>query len=46
MLYTETIVPWISEWLMYYELWLSTGEWLGGGIHPQKKNEQDEKETA
>lgn len=28
-----TIVPWASEWLFYYELWLSTGEWLGGGVH-------------
>jgi hypothetical protein len=26
-----TIVPWISEWLLFYELWLFTGEWLGGG---------------
>lgn len=33
----ETIVPWASEWLFYYELWLSTGEWLGGGIHLSKK---------
>jgi len=33
----ETIVPWTSEWLFFYELWLSTGEWLGGGIHLSKK---------
>jgi hypothetical protein len=26
-----TVVPWISEWLIYYELWLVTGRWLGGG---------------
>jgi hypothetical protein len=26
-----TIVPWISEWLLFYELWLFTGDWLGGG---------------
>lgn len=25
------IIPWIKEWLFYYELWLSTGEWMGGG---------------
>lgn len=30
----DTIVPWTSEWLMHYELWHVTGEWLGGGIHP------------
>jgi hypothetical protein len=35
-LITKYIIPWISEWLYYYEIWLSTGEWLGGGIHPKK----------
>ncbi|MGH2773459.1 MAG: hypothetical protein ACRDIU_10050 [Actinomycetota bacterium] len=30
-LISSTIVPWISEWLLYYELWLITGKWLGGG---------------
>jgi hypothetical protein len=25
------IVPWIAEWLYFYEIWISTGEWLGGG---------------
>lgn len=29
-----TIVPWASLWLAYYETWLATGEWLGGGVHP------------
>lgn len=24
----DTIVPWTSEWLMYYESWMTTGEWL------------------
>ena len=33
----ETIVPWISLWLMYYEAWLATGEWLGGGIKHQRE---------
>lgn len=27
----STIAPWISEWLFYYELWVITGRWLGGG---------------
>ena len=31
-LISETIVPWISVWLYYYELWFVTGIWLGGGI--------------
>lgn len=34
MLLVETIVPWTSEWLFHYELWLLTGEWYGGGIAP------------
>lgn len=25
----EKIVPWTAEWLVYYELYLITGEWLG-----------------
>ena len=36
-LIAKTIIPWASEWLLYYELWLATGVWLGEGIHPSKK---------
>ena len=31
--WAETLVPWASLWLYYYEIWQETGEWLGGGIH-------------
>ena len=31
------IIPWISEWFYYYENWLVTAKWLGGGIHRGKK---------
>ncbi len=31
----KTIVPWISSWLYFYEVWMATGEWEGGGIHPK-----------
>jgi hypothetical protein len=31
----QTLVPWLLEWLFFYEGWLATGEWLGGGTHPQ-----------
>jgi len=24
-------------WLFYYEIWLATGEWCGGGVHPEKR---------
>ena len=30
----EFIMPWISLWLYFYEVWLITGEWLGGGHEP------------
>jgi hypothetical protein len=29
MLIVDTIVPWAAEWLLHYEIWLATGEWLG-----------------
>lgn len=34
----DTIVPWICEWLYFYEIWLITGKWCGGGKHPNKKD--------
>lgn len=29
----KTIIPWTSEWLLHYEIWVVTGTWHGGGIH-------------
>jgi hypothetical protein len=29
----ETTVPWGLDWLAFYELWLMTGKWTGGGRH-------------
>ena len=34
MLLSKTIVPWAIEWLYYYEIWLYTNVWNGGGEHP------------
>ncbi|UXX80886.1 hypothetical protein N7E81_07205 [Reichenbachiella carrageenanivorans] len=34
-LIVDYIIPWVSLWLFFYEIWLVTGEWKGGGIHPQ-----------
>ena len=31
---SKTIIPWTIEWLYFYEIWLATGEWCGGGEHP------------
>jgi hypothetical protein len=28
----DTIVPWASLWLFYYEMWHAAGVWFGGGI--------------
>jgi hypothetical protein len=25
----QKIIPWIAEWLVYYELYLICGKWLG-----------------
>lgn len=30
----RTIVSWTYLWILYYEEWLYSGEWKGGGIHP------------
>lgn len=34
----DKIIPWTSLWLYYYEVWKVTGEWEGGGKHPQLNN--------
>ena len=31
---SRTAVPWTMEWLFFFEIWMTTGEWCGGGIHP------------
>lgn len=32
---TQTYVPWTAEWLWYFEDWLTTRQWAGGGQHPE-----------
>jgi hypothetical protein len=29
----QTIVPWTAVWLFYFEEWLTSDEWKGGGVH-------------
>lgn len=36
MMLSQTIIPWASEWLLNYEVWLAIGEWCGGGMHPKR----------
>ena len=37
MLVVHTTVPWTSEWLLNYEIWLATGTWYGGGEWPPRR---------
>lgn len=37
----KTIIPWAAEWLLYYEIWVVTGEWKGGGIHPTNDEKKE-----
>ncbi len=36
----STIIPWLAAWLFYYEMWHATGEWLGGGEHPETNEDE------
>lgn len=38
--FSETLVPWTAEWLFHYEIWLATGDWRGGGCHPQSDSKK------
>ncbi|MGS4884955.1 hypothetical protein [Roseibium sp. MB-4] len=35
----ETIVPWTFAWLYYFEEWLVSDEWKGGGVHPSDEDD-------
>lgn len=35
----DTIVPWAYLWLTYFEDWLLSNEWKGGGKHPGEEDE-------
>ncbi len=37
-LIVSTIIPWTSDWLFYYELWLPNGEWFGGGHNEYRED--------
>lgn len=36
-LLAETTVPWSSRYLFFYEGWLATKSWRGGGRHPTRE---------
>ena len=33
----QTIVPWSALWLFYFEEWLVSDQWKGGGDHPSER---------
>lgn len=37
MFYVKSLIPWASEWLYHYEIWVGSGEWHGGGIDHEEK---------
>jgi hypothetical protein len=36
-----TLVPWSITWLGFFEDWVFTDVWSGGGIHPSIKTEEE-----
>ena len=36
LLIADTIMPWLSQWLYFYEVWAQTGHWHGKGTHPDR----------
>jgi hypothetical protein len=49
VLLATSVMPWLLSWLVDYELWHATGEWLGGGMPhgPTKRDDQPpDKEAA
>jgi hypothetical protein len=40
MLIATTIIPWTSEWLLFFEYWQISGEFLGPGRHPPRRRNQ------
>jgi hypothetical protein len=34
----DTVIPWAAEWLFWFEAWLLTGVWSGGGAHPDRRD--------
>jgi hypothetical protein len=41
----QAIVPWTALWLFYFEEWLASDEWQGGGEHPSDAQSQGNRRT-
>jgi hypothetical protein len=46
MLISKTIIPWAIDWIACYEFWLMTGQWKGGGRHPDKAGDAGQGATS
>jgi hypothetical protein len=37
----DTVIPWVAEWLLFYEIYLLTGKWIGASaVHGAAKVEE------
>lgn len=41
LLIASTVVPWAVLWLYFFEEWLVSDEWKGGGVHPANDESDD-----
>jgi len=39
----QTVVPWTALWLFYFEEWLASDNWKGGGMHPEAVDHREER---
>lgn len=42
----QTIVPWSALWLFYFEEWLLSDDWKGGGMHPSDDEDSRQGDAA
>jgi hypothetical protein len=40
LLIADTIMPWVSQWLRFYEYWEQTESWEGKGTNPEFRSHQ------
>lgn len=41
-----TVMPWLLAWLVDYEIWYATGDWLGGGMPHGEVKVPEEQQSA
>jgi hypothetical protein len=46
LIIAQTIVPWTSTWLYFYEKWYQTGYWCGEGTHPDLPQHKQQDDVA